>query len=404
LEEDCVAVREFSGGIYLGTKGGLFISRDGGRNWQKAGGQLKDEVVYAIASRGRPGDWVYVAALSGVFKARPGGEVWERIFVAHPAEVVDNAEAVEDSRDKETRVSEIKDITVSAQGEDILYLATGQGVYQSKDQGANWWSLPEYGLLNRRILKIFISPSNQLYALSPSGIFVFNQASWNEISLGLAAEEVRDLSWDKEENLYAACSSGLFRYGVYDAKGRQEDYNPFRLDANGEPSIREVQEKAIQYAEVQPEKIALWRKQAARKAWLPKLTTKVNRDTADLWHWESGSTTKADDDFLRRGRDSVEWDVSLSWELSQLIWSDDQTNIDVRSRLMVELRDDILDEVTKLYFQRLQAKADLEQLAIEDKKKRFEKELRIEELGASLDALTGGYFSRALQEKISNHQ
>ena len=61
---------------------------------------------------------------------------------------------------------------------------------------------------------------------------------------------------------------------------------------------------------------------------------------------------------------------------------------------MVELRDDILDEVTKLYFERIRVKAELDSLAIEDRKKRFDRELKIQELTASLDALTGGSFSQ----------
>ena len=60
---------------------------------------------------------------------------------------------------------------------------------------------------------------------------------------------------------------------------------------------------------------------------------------------------------------------------------------------MVELRDDILDEVTKLYFERIRIKMELDNLSIEDRKKRFEKELKLQELTASLDGLTGGYFS-----------
>jgi hypothetical protein len=52
-------------------------------------------------------------------------------------------------------------------------------------------------------------------------------------------------------------------------------------------------------------------------------------------HWETGSTTKNDDDVLRKGRDSLDWNVSLSWDLGELIWNGDQTSIDVRSKLMV---------------------------------------------------------------------
>jgi len=65
----------------------------------------------------------------------------------------------------------------------------------------------------------------------------------------------------------------------------------------------------------------------------------------------------------------------------------------------VQLRDDILDEVTKLYFERLRVKNELDNLSLEDRKKRFEKELRLQELTAYLDALTGGYFSQQISNR-----
>jgi hypothetical protein len=81
-----------------------------------------------------------------------------------------------------------------------------------------------------------------------------------------------------------------------------------------------------------------------------------------------------------------------------LIWSEDQTSIDVRSRLMVQLRDDVLDEVTKLYFERLRVKMELDNLSFTERKKISEKELRLKELTAYLDGLTGGFFSAQLEK------
>ncbi|MBU2034695.1 MAG: hypothetical protein KKA59_02820, partial [Candidatus Omnitrophica bacterium] len=83
---------------------------------------------------------------------------------------------------------------------------------------------------------------------------------------------------------------------------------------------------------------------------------------------------------------------SFSWDLGELIWNQDQTSIDVRSKLMVQLRDDVLNEITKLYFERIRVKMELDNVSIEDRKKRFEKELRLQELTAMINGLTGGFF------------
>jgi len=65
---------------------------------------------------------------------------------------------------------------------------------------------------------------------------------------------------------------------------------------------------------------------------------------------------------------------------------------------VVQLRDDILDEVNKVYFERLRVKIELDNLSIEEKNKRAQKQLRLEELTACLDGLTGGYFSSAKEK------
>lgn len=387
-EKECTAAAVLSSGIFLGTKKGLFVSRDKGRTWHKATGQMTDTPILAISACNlRPND-IYVATLDGAFKTQDAGENWERIFGVHPVENGNNAEVEEEDRDEEERFSEIRYICVDPDNPDDIYLATDDGVALSKDKGKTWNSMIGSGLLRREVKYILVASA--IYAVTKSGLFEFRQEQWHELSLGLIAGDIRSLVQDSQGRLYAACDKGVFKSSL-----RKEMV--LHHDAGNEPGIRQVQQAAIEYAEVAPEKIKLWRKQAAKKAVLPRLTVGVDRNTSDLWHWEGGSTTKTDDDILRRGRDSVEWDIALSWDLGELIWNSDQTSIDVRSRLMVELRDDILNEVTKIYFERLRVKKELDGLPIEDRKKRWEKELRLQELTSLLDALTGGYFSRHLE-------
>jgi len=65
------------------------------------------------------------------------------------------------------------------------------------------------------------------------------------------------------------------------------------------------------------------------------------------------------------------------------------------AREIIELRDDVLDEVTQLYFERRRV---LLQLASQPSARSGESQrlrLRTDELGSGLDAWTGGWWSRA---------
>ena len=66
---------------------------------------------------------------------------------------------------------------------------------------------------------------------------------------------------------------------------------------------------------------------------------------------------------------------------------------------MVQLRCDILEDVTRLYFERKKIVLELERSIGRKDKVSFEKQIRMEELTAYIDALTGGGFSAMLREK-----
>jgi photosystem II stability/assembly factor-like uncharacterized protein len=397
LEANCLAVAVLPSGIYLGTKQGLFVSRDKGKSWHKEAGKLGKSRIFNIVYVIKNPDCLYVASVDGVFKSKDSGKNWERIVVTYPRENEDWAQGNDADTDEEEKVSQIRYLAVDPNNPSNLYLATSRGVLKSQDNGLSWEIFDAHGLLSSDVYFLLFSKYSQLYCISRSGIFLYQDSLWNELSFTLGVSKINLIALDKEGWLYACTGKGFFKLNPIPSYA-SKSFDLFRSYSKEEPEIKEVQRVAIRYAEVDPDKISRWRRQAAKKAWFPKLSADIGRNVTDLWHWETGSSAigQSGDDLLRRGKDSLDWDVGISWDLSGLIWDSDQTSIDVRSRLMVELRNDILDEVNKLYFERLRVKMELDNLSIEDKKKRFDKELRIRELTASIDALTGGYFSEQI--------
>ncbi len=396
-EQACTGVAVCEGVVYLGTKGGLFISVDNGRLWHKANGTLgKTEIMNIDSAFGS----VYVASADGVYLKEEDSFEWSKIYSAQGREVFIYEEGAAESRE-EDRSSLVNYICADSLRQGHLYLATAIGIYESQDNGLNWRSFDDYGLLSKDVRLLSLLPTGELFAATQKGIFRYDDGRWQELFFGANCDYVRCLSADIEGVLYAGCNNGLFKATQVAADATYSN-DP---DYSREPSIQKVQQAAIKYAEVEPEKIIRWRKQAAKKALLPKVTLSMDQDlnrtnSSNIWGTYSSNGTPGrhyagPDDVTKYNNKS--WGVSLSWELSDLVFSDDQTNIDVRSRLMVELRDDILDEVNKTYYERLRVKMELDELSLLDKKKRREKELRIQELSASLDSLTGGYFSRQIQ-------
>lgn len=395
LENQCTAVGITAQTILVGTKSGLFISEDNGRSWHKQETGISNGNILNIDFSFGQKTIVYLAAESGIFKSLNNGQSWERIFVGYTGQNSEEAPIPEDAEVTEV-ISKIHFVKAGKNNPNLLYFSSTKGVYKSLNQGRSWEKLTEYGLLSPDVKMLGLSDDLGAFALCASGAFLYTGERWIEVSLGLDEGKLNYLVLDNLNNIYIAGEKGIY-------KSKQETNANFRGTSligdylRSEPGIKEVQEAAIRYAQVSPEKISQWRKDAAKKAILPQISIGVERNSTDLWHWEGGSTTKSEDDVLRRGRENIDWDVSLSWDLSDLIWNDAQTSIDVRSKLMVELRDDILDQVNKLYFERLRVRSELDNLAIEDRSKRFQKQLKLEELAASLDALTCGYYSEQLR-------
>jgi hypothetical protein len=265
----------------------------------------------------------------------------------------------------------------------------------------------EQGLSGRDIHCITVTARQKLIAAGLSEVFMNDNGAWREASNGLRVNKIRSLCADKQDRLYAATSKGIYTFdlrrpSVFFETDKTNSRTPEEGRKTNNPSIALIQKAAIEYAEVHNEKIKTWRSQAAKRALFPTVSVGVDRDrnrstSSNTWgtYGSNGSPGKC---FIGPEDSSADnnenWSVSLSWDLGDLVWNDAQTAIDVRSKLMVELRGQILDEVTKLYFERLRLIREIDELGIEERKKRSDKELKVQEVTAMLDGLTGGMFSR----------
>lgn len=164
-----------------------------------------------------------------------------------------------------------------------------------------------------------------------------------------------------------------------------------RTATPAEPTIREVHLAAIRYAEVMPEKIRNWRILSQLRNFIPRFTLGLDRDsdTTIASSTSAGKTTFA----VGPQDETLSVDFGFTWDLGNLVWDSAQTSIDSRSRLMVQLRQEILKETTQLYFERRRLQAEFDALPTDDPLLRRERALRLEELAAQLDALTGGLYS-----------
>ncbi len=384
----CLALLRAGESLYLGTGDGLFYRSIDDTNWSAVGNELSHKPVNHIAAGGQ---FIYFATDDAVYDLDRKTSGYSRIFTAGSAQAIaaDESESASESEGEITRPL-VRFIRVASDDDTTMYIVTARGIYLSGDSGRHWRLLanPPVAL---ETLNAFVilgeEEDRRLLVGTKRGAFLFDDGRWTPVYQGMETNSMNDLVKDARGKVYAATDKGVF----YLSSEQALPFFPSEDYSRNEPTVRQVHQWAVDYAEVSPDKIKNWRALAGKRAFLPDLSVGLDRAEGELYHWDTGPNP----DNLLKGRDLLNWDVSLSWDLGDLVWSTDQTTIDSRSKLMVELREDILDQVTRLYFERRRLQAELAADALEPAAE-FDKQLRVEELTALLDAFTGGKFSREI--------
>lgn len=374
--------------IFIGARSGVFFSPANRILWQKIGGKLSDANIFSIAELPNS-NTIFIVSSKGVFKTEDKMSSYERVYTAFNLESEDSTTDL-DSEEEEINSQDyfIRHISFEPQDNDNLYLSTKKGLVFSNDAGRSWQKLIFSGLFEEDINYSLVS-SNKIYLATKNGVFKCKDDVCKELFKGADFKNCNQLAKDSQNNLYLGSDKGLFKMALSLAvKENPEPRGRNRNISNKEPTIQEIQKIAVKYAEVHPEKIANWRRQARLRALLPELDLSYDKTVFTSVSFPQG----------RGFVGPLDWGVSLKWDLADFVFSDDQTSIDVRSRLMVQLRDDILNEVTRLYFERRRLQLELKEEGLSEKAK-ADKLLRLEELTALIDGLTGGYLTKKTKEE-----
>jgi hypothetical protein len=389
---------------------------DGGRTWgHRDLGTPEGSIHTLLFDPGRVG-CCYALSEAGFFRSVDGGAVWDRTRVAFREEEEEEPSG-EESSDLEGSVQGSPPMSLALDpASGWLYWGSPKGVLFSRDQGITWTDLPTVGLGTTAVYQLLTDPidPDRLYAATPEGLFLYSASwrAWRAVREGIPAGEVHALALGPgNRSLWVGTAGGLFRIPVPE---RSESSVPLPVPgeaaqmplsfpgtltrdagvAHQEPSIQEVQQAAIRYAEVMPEKVQGWRAGAVWRNIFPEFTLSLDQDQDSTVASSSsgGKTTFS----VGPEDESTSLGFNFTWDLADLIWNPDQTSIDVRSRLMVQLRQDVLGEVTRLYFERKRLLIEFAGHSTEDPFLKAERSLRIGELTAQLDALTGGAFSKGM--------
>lgn len=174
--------------------------------------------------------------------------------------------------------------------------------------------------------------------------------------------------------------------------------HPAEIQANevlapfaGEPDVNRVQRAALDYAALHPEIYDAMRSRSRISAALPDLRFRVTKKLGD----------DRKEDVVTGGVSIVEaGDLDLQgevrWRLGDIVFNARETAVVREGRYAVKERQRLLQSINQTYFERRRAQIDLMRAPATDPAARALAELKIAQLTAELDALTGGAFSRMI--------
>lgn len=383
--------------FFLGASDGLYTSGLEIFQFKKADAFPPNEPILRI--RGKSSNIYFVLTDRGLYKTRDGGASFDKLLGDIPKETENDETEIEEPSEIQA-FGGFASLEIDPTAEKV-WVGSDTGVFESAQGGLNFRKLPSAGLLSPKITALAWTPEG-LLAGTRRGIYLLGSASWKMTAPALGEKKIFDL-FQQNGNLWVSYESGFDRVELEPSPQTPNAFGSETQKRNlfvsvkkliaDEPSALAVQKAAIRYSHTPNGKIRSWQVLSRLKTLLPDVSYSVGKTRANTIDIDRGGT--ADEDVYILGPE--DWgrsqSVGVSWDLGELLFSSNQTSIDSREKLMVELRDEIVCEVTRLYYERRRLQIELlsENYTGE---KLIDTSLRIEELTAQIDGLTGSWFSK----------
>ncbi|HXZ85394.1 MAG TPA: hypothetical protein VEI82_07890 [Myxococcota bacterium] len=360
------------GDAWAATGSGLFLRRAGEREWRREQ-SLPAGAIDAVASTGAE---VWVGANGALYSGGAGRGFAQRLAGLDAG---------------------WWQLCGAAAFGEVTLLGVASGVWRIDAAGARRIDLalgPIYRV-ERAGERVFVAAENGLYAYSLAALGSGGgRQALSLPALGLGSDASR---------LWVATERGLAAFAL-DAEpaGAPARAGPAARALDQGARIAELRRAVLEYQELAPERLAELERRARWAGLYPELRAAGSVDHGRDWDGDHNTAFSTGAlhhlaDVERDQKQAYGASVSLVWELSDLVTPDHALDVSRERRLVISLRDQVLERVNHLYFQRVQLLAQRDALAPGDAARRAELELAAAEIAAQLDAWSGGVFSRLEQ-------
>ena len=176
-----------------------------------------------------------------------------------------------------------------------------------------------------------------------------------------------------------------------------------------EPTIQETQAKALQFSGIPSGmQFGAYKRQARLRNVLPQIDTSFDNSDYALNSLETRGSDQYDSadssinsslDKNRKASADNEFNTGFrfTWHLDRLIYDPEIIDIVNSARVSANIRENLLTELTQIYFQR---KNLLSELMSNPFSRTMTQKFKLQELTADIDARTGGWYSLALRSRF----